>query len=489
MKDRLRILGESKLLIDPLLGGLTEDSFPLKILEKFDDETKKVLDSCYNRDLRDHSKDVRNDLFGPLPVFDDLVYSCVYGFFLGTCSYVSHDMKGCIDIDDEIAEMAMNDVKSFIDEYGLADLFWCYLVVIGFENHKVVSHYGYMTEKAFVSGEKHRPWVPHSLENELFMELSLGNYEKVEIEGKRCIKLTENGRKRMDKERRMLVESGYMNHRMKLMYVSQFDEIDDWESILDTLFPTEKEWRRNFISYAGIEPGMEVLELGCGTGSLTFDSGLVESVGHKGWVTATDPSAGMLHRAETKLDQLRYENVTLEAASAEQIPYANREFDCTLGVAFFHFTDNQKALKEMIRVTRPGGVIGLAGPLNFNLDHPFFREWFEEIFMLAKRRGVGKPKNYLHERGDIGKLFTDSGLKNVEEKQTTISWIFSDSDTVVRHMIYAIGFFQQELIFMPLTARNELIHRLIEKGKDICSRYSIEERTIQLPTYYVKGIV
>ncbi|HEU5139831.1 MAG TPA: methyltransferase domain-containing protein, partial [Bacillales bacterium] len=390
---------------------------------------------------------------------------------------------------EEIAEMAVNDVKSFANNNGFINLCLCYLVIVGFESHQALAHYGHMTEKEFISGEKHRPGASDSLEVELFIGLSAGFYERVEINGESCIRLTDTGHKRMKESLQMLTDSKYMQFRMQVMYVSQFDQLDDFEPIQDRLFPEAMRIRRGFLDFLNLKPGMEILELGCGSGSFTIDSGLADAVGEQGWVTATDPSAGMLQQAQAKIDRLAYKNISLEAVAAEQIPYGDQEFDGVVGVSFFHFTDNDQALKEMIRAARPGGVIGIQGPLSFNFDKPFFREWFEEFFLQAQDTGSNQPHHYLPKAGQIGDLLRKNGLRNVQEQTSTMPYVFSDPQSVIKFLVYGVGFFQKELIFMPLAARQALTDRLIEKGKDICDRYSIEERTIPLPTYYVKGTV
>ncbi|HEX7063495.1 MAG TPA: methyltransferase domain-containing protein [Bacillales bacterium] len=488
MTDMLHRLGEAGLLIDPRFQGIQEKLFDSNVLEWFERETVKMLDSYWHTQDAD---DLKSDLlFGVVPITEQLVLNCIHNFFLGTAVFVSHDLKGRVDVDSEIAEMALNDVKSFAQNNGFMNLFLCFCVITGFESHQALAHYGRLTEKAFVSGEKHRPGSSDTLETELFVGLSAGFYEKVEVDGETYIQLTDAGWKRRQKALRMLTESKYLQYRMQVIYISQFDQIDDWEAILDKIFPEAVPLRSDYLHFLEVRPGMEVLELGCGSGTFTFDSGLADAVGKEGWVTATDPSAGMLYRAQQKLDKLGYENVSIEAAAAEEIPYGNQEFDCTVGVSFFHFSDKPRALKEMIRVTRPGGIVGLQGPLQFNLDRPFFREWFEEIFLLARKRGADRPQSYLpQETGEISGFVRKHGLKNVEEQTVTMPWVFADPENVLQFMVYGVGLFQQEMIFLPLAAREELIERLIEKGKDICARYSLAERTIELPTYFVKGTV
>ena len=287
----------------------------------------------------------------------------------------------------------------------------------------------------------------------------------------------------------MLIDSKYIDTRMKVMYVTQFDQLSDWEEISDRLFPEALRNRKIFLEYANIRQGMQVLELGCGTGALTVDAGLYQAVGSTGWVTATEPSAGMINRLHRKLYMQNIKNVSLETAVAEQIPYGDEEFDACVGVAFFHFTDNQKALSEMKRVTRKGGSIALFETLDFNLNVPFFREWFNEFFELAQKRGHSAPPNYLYKPGQLGAMFKEYGLLDVNETQIDTAATFDVPANVVRFMVQGVGLFQQEMVLLPWKARIELIDRLMEKGKEICNKYSLSERTINFPMALVKGTV
>lgn len=486
MTDLLNQLGEAKLLVDPRIRGIQKGLFDSSTLEKFDREAANLVNVYWNGDDED---EIPYELYKVVLVTREMFYTCIYNFFLGTAIYVSHDMKGRIAVDEDISEMAVNDVRSFLNRHGLMNLFLCYRVIVGFESHKALSHYGYMTEKTFLSGEKHRPGASDSLEAELLIGLAAEFYERFEKGNEPCIRLTVSGQSRMKDEYNMLTDSKYLDFRMQVMYVSQFDQLHDWGYLLEKILPSSIQKRREFVDFLGIKPGMEVLELGCGSGVLTFEGGLAERVGNEGWITATDPSTGMLHRAALRLDKFGFRNVSLEAAVAEQIPYDDNEFDCVLGVSFFHFTDNDKALSEMIRVTRPGGIIGLFGPLVFDWNIPFFLEWFEEIFTMAKERGAAGPRSYLLQEGVIEAFFKEKGLTGITSEKVIMPWLFPDPETVVRFMVYGIGFFQRELILLPVAVRKELIGRLMEKGREICRKYTYGERQIPFPGYFVKGNV
>ena len=97
----------------------------------------------------------------------------------------------------------------------------------------------------------------------------------------------------------------------------------------------------------------EALEIGCGTGIVT--SALARSAKH---VVATDYSARMLATTDARLRDEGHTNVELAEANVEALPYLDGRFDVTVAANVLHLVpDVGKALAEIARVTRPGGLV------------------------------------------------------------------------------------------------------------------------------------
>jgi demethylmenaquinone methyltransferase / 2-methoxy-6-polyprenyl-1,4-benzoquinol methylase len=111
-------------------------------------------------------------------------------------------------------------------------------------------------------------------------------------------------------------------------------------------------YRRKALRRAGLQAGMRVLDIGAGTGLMVKQAALL--VGISGQVTGVDPSAGMIKSAKVPV------GVVLVIGCAEAIPVAaeTADFLC-MGYALRHIADMSVALREFIRVLKPGGRICL----------------------------------------------------------------------------------------------------------------------------------
>jgi ubiquinone/menaquinone biosynthesis C-methylase UbiE len=113
------------------------------------------------------------------------------------------------------------------------------------------------------------------------------------------------------------------------------------------------------IDDAGIVAGQSILDVAGGSGepSLTIS----KRVGPNGSVICTDVVAEMVNIAQSEARQKGLTNIHFRQCAADSLPFENDSFDvvvCRLGAMFF--PDPLAGLREMLRVTKPSGVIALA---------------------------------------------------------------------------------------------------------------------------------
>lgn len=113
-------------------------------------------------------------------------------------------------------------------------------------------------------------------------------------------------------------------------------------------FGTGHMHRKRALVSAGLQPGMDVLDVACGTGAVTRAA--VEILDGKGRVCGVDPSEGMLAEARKSVA------AEFHTGHAEALPFPDRSFDfLVMGYALRHVADLRRAFAEYRRVLRPGG--------------------------------------------------------------------------------------------------------------------------------------
>ena len=100
---------------------------------------------------------------------------------------------------------------------------------------------------------------------------------------------------------------------------------------------------------------MQILDVGCGPGSITVDLAARVPQGH---ITGIEIGEGILTQARALAVQRGSPNATFEEGDVNELKYANNVFDITHAHQVLqHLSDPVKALREMLRVTKSGGIV------------------------------------------------------------------------------------------------------------------------------------
>lgn len=125
-------------------------------------------------------------------------------------------------------------------------------------------------------------------------------------------------------------------------------------------FGLDQGWRRRTLAALKLLPGMRMLDLATGTGDLAA-IGARELV-PVGRVVACDLSLSMLRLAQKKFQRhpVTCWHIQCAQVRAEALPFADRSFHAaTIGFALRNVSDLELTMKELHRVVRPGGRVGL----------------------------------------------------------------------------------------------------------------------------------
>ncbi len=139
-----------------------------------------------------------------------------------------------------------------------------------------------------------------------------------------------------------------------------------YDSYMRTMtFGRERALREMTVNLAGVKPGDCVLEVGCGTGTLTLAA--KRQAGPSGKVFGIDVIPGMIDLSQRKAAQANLD-VTFQSGSIDDIPFPANQFDVVMcSFMIFHMSDmvRRKGITEIYRVLKPKGrwlVLDLALP-------------------------------------------------------------------------------------------------------------------------------
>lgn len=153
-----------------------------------------------------------------------------------------------------------------------------------------------------------------------------------------------------------------------------------------------------------------VLEIGCGRG---FYEGFLTYVYPKLSMTALDQNDEYLSVAKRSVDSSR---VKFLNADALHLPFKNNLFDAALATEVLEHLDDRRALHELFRVVKPGGIVIISvpnsqypflwDPFNWLLEHLFGTHVSKDIWWLA---GIWADHVRLYTQEDLEKVTKEEG--------------------------------------------------------------------------------
>lgn len=162
--------------------------------------------------------------------------------------------------------------------------------------------------------------------------------------------------------------------------------------LLDSDFRKKLQPPDKLIKRSGIKEGMRILEVGCGSGAFTIFA--ARASGIKGEVYALDIQPRMLMQLKKKLSRSEnrdIKNIKLVEGDAHKLPFNDNSFDVVYTVTVLQeLPDQNRALKEMKRVLKPGGILAVSEFLpdpDYPLKSTTIRLGGEAGFILDKVEG------------------------------------------------------------------------------------------------------
>ena len=192
---------------------------------------------------------------------------------------------------------------------------------------------------------------------------------------------------------------------------------------------------REFIQWLAVPAGCGWLDVGCGTGAL---SQTVLHLTEPASIKGIDRSEGFVDFAR---EHVRDDRVRFEAGDAESLTDDSKSFDAVVSGLVLNFIPHpERALAEMKRVTRSGGVVAVY-VWDYAEGMQFIRHFFDAAIVLD-------PKAAEHDEGPrfpichpdaLRQLFESTGLQDVGIRSIEVPTVFRDFDDYWNPFLAGVG--------------------------------------------------
>ncbi len=207
----------------------------------------------------------------------------------------------------------------------------------------------------------------------------------------------------------------------------------------------------NFLRRAGLREGLKVAEIGCGVGVMAC--WIAEQIGTSGELFGIDISAAQVEQAAKRVQRRGLPNAHFEAMPADKTGLDEGTFDLVYSrFMLMHVQDATSALREMVRLLKPGGILAVE-------DGDFFSPFcyppskaYARAFELY--RGFGKRHGEDFAIGQkLYKLVCDLGLSEVEVELAQPILTHGDAKRLPEWTLIESA---QELLAIGLTTQDEI---------------------------------
>jgi ubiquinone/menaquinone biosynthesis C-methylase UbiE len=178
-----------------------------------------------------------------------------------------------------------------------------------------------------------------------------------------------------------------------------------------------------FLDFAGLAAGERVLEVGCGTGSLTFALPARTDIAA---VEAIDYEKQFVEAARERNSDPR---INIQQGDACNLQFADGKFDRVLSMLVLHFvSDPDDAISEMRRVLRPGGIAA-ATVWDIFGGMPSFRMFWDIAAAIEPRAAERRDAvtiRAMTQAGELPRAFSRVGFHDVKDTTLTVQMEFAN---------------------------------------------------------------
>lgn len=192
-------------------------------------------------------------------------------------------------------------------------------------------------------------------------------------------------------------------------------------------FGLHRVWKRTCVELSGAGEGQKILDIASGTCDMAIRFGAV--VGRSGEVWATDINHEMIKEGVKRLKAVGSQ-AHVAICDCEALPFEDNYFDvAVVSFGLRNMTHKDRALKEMLRVVRPGGrVVVLEFSRCWKLIKPFYDIYSFKLMPWLGQKIAGDAESYRYlaesirmhpDQQTLAKIMEDAGLDRVTWKNMT----------------------------------------------------------------------
>ncbi len=212
---------------------------------------------------------------------------------------------------------------------------------------------------------------------------------------------------------------------------------------------------RRLVAFAGVKDGDRALDVGTGTGAL---ASALAAATTRGDIVGIDPSEAFIAAARRRAASPRER---YEVGDAQALRFPGGGFDQALALLVLNFVpDHLAAVKEMARVTRPGGTVS-ACVWDYGAGMELLRAFWDEAVALDPAVAAKDERSMkLCRQGELGALWRQAGLEGVREEPLSVPTAFTGFDDYWRPFLSGVGPGGAHVASLSPAARKQLEARL-----------------------------
>jgi len=223
--------------------------------------------------------------------------------------------------------------------------------------------------------------------------------------------------------------------------------------------------------------GLKVLDIATGPGMVARRAATL--VGESGAVVGVDIAEEAVYVARERANEDGLDNVTFETMDAENLLFADSSFDrVIISFGLMHFPDSAKALAEVWRVLRPGGIVAVAVWAEAE-EVPTLQLALEAITRNFPPPKIERPSMFrFGGSGVLEKLLEDSGFSQTSSQKVQVSLTVADAREYWTRFLDVAGITTVALAKQPPEVMEKLISDTNLESYKVGDMYTINSKVV-----------